>query len=236
MAPPPREITIVVGRTGSGKTRLVAEHLGPRHPRRITFDLTGETRELYPDAVQVIGVRAATRVLAKWWAARLERWHLCISCRVDDASAIVRMLCPLNDGKTPAVSKAWGGVCVEVFELDAFLPVSVTRGAEAWRTAFLRGRHVGLSLLCCTQYPALVDRVATSQAGLVVTFGIHEPRQVEWMRALAGSDFAERVRALPQYESLWVHQSPYVVEHRDPAYRVRRRWNGGGVDSRRGAR
>ena len=223
MPPAPREITVVVGKSGSGKTRLIARQLGPVHPRRITFDATGETRELYPGAVHVFGVREASAVLASWLSRRVRRWHLCVGGSPDDAARIVSALCPVYDGRRYALAAAFGGLAVECFELDAFAPNSFAPGGAgaAWRTAFLRGRHVGLSLLVATQYPALVDRAATSQAGRVVTFALHEPRQLDYMRQLGGPSLADAVRTLPPYESLWVTQSPWSIARRDRHYRLR---------------
>ena len=222
--PAPREITVVVGKSGSGKTQLIAKHIGPRHPRRITFDATGETRELYPAAAHVFGAVEAAQVLALWLSRRLRHWHLCIGGTAADAARVVSALCPLYDGKRYALSSAFGGVAVECFELDAFAPNNGFAGdgaGAAWRTAFLRGRHVGLSLLVATQYPALVDRAATSQAGRVITFALHEPRQLDYMRQLGGPRLAEAVKVLPPYESLWVTQSPWSIARRDRNYRLR---------------
>lgn len=221
MAPAPREISVVVGKSGSGKTRLIARHFGPVHARRITFDATGETRELYPRAAHVFGAGEAAKVLAAWLSRRVRRWHLCVGASAEDAARIVSALCPLYDGTRLALATAFGGVAVECFELDAFAPNSTGLNpvGAAWRNAFLRGRHVGLSLLVATQYPALVDRAATSQAGRVVTFALHEPRQLDYMRQLGGARLAEAVRLLRPFESLWVNQTPFSIERRGPDYR-----------------
>lgn len=221
--PPAREITVVVGKSGSGKTNLIAKHFGPRHPRRVTFDATGETRALYPGATHVFGAQEASAVLARWLSRRVSRWHLCVGGTPGDAERVVSALCPIYDGKSFALSLAFGGVAVECFELDVFMPNNGGLSESAWRVAFLRGRHVGLSLLVATQYPALVDRAATSQAGTVVTFALHEPRQLEYMRALGGAAFAEQVKRLARFESLWLTQSPFSIALRDSHYR-RRRW------------
>lgn len=220
-----REAVIAVGMTGSGKTQVIARHFGPRHPRRITFDVTGETARLYPAARQVYGVAAAAAELSRLYRRRSSQWHICVSTDAAGAASLLSSLCPLHDGRSVSLSAAFGGVAVECFELDAFAPVSAPLLARPWRTAFLRGRHVGLSLLCATQFPALVDRAATSQAGTVVAFALHEPAHLRYLRDLVGRGIAERCPLLPEHHSLWLQRSPWRVEHRNARYRVLRAWN-----------
>lgn len=224
-----RKIVICVGRSGSGKTAVISRVFGPAEPRRITIDRTGECRRLYPHATHVHGARAAQAVLRAWLAQSLMQWHLVVGCDDGDAERIVQALCPIFDGAARSLSELWGGIALECSELDTLLPNG--SAPPAWRTAFLRGRHVGLTILGATQYPALVDRVSTSQATTIVTFALHEPRQLAWMRDLGGARFAELVRQLPRYHSMWVHVVPELrIEYRDAEYRVAAEWGAGEID------
>jgi hypothetical protein len=215
-----REITSVFGRSGSGKTHFLAR-LGAVHPRRVTFDMTGETRDLYPGAVQVRGARETFVVLRELWRRRVDRWHLCVSASASEIERVVTMLCPLHDGASVSLARAWGGVAVECFELDSLFPVGL--GSRAWETAYLRGRHVGLSLLCASQYPALVHRASSSQATRVVFFSLVEPRQVQYARAMLG-EVGERVRSLPRWHCLDYDVAAARVVQRDENGRSVRRW------------
>jgi hypothetical protein len=162
--------------------------------------LTGETAALYPDAVQLRGARETFTVLGELWRRRLDAWHLCVSASPAEISAVLSMLCPLHDGAAVSLARAWRGIAVECFELDELFPVGL--GSDAWKCAYLRGRHVGLSLLCATQYPALVHRAATSQATRIVFFSLVEPRQVQYARDLLGAEIGDRVRSLPRWHCL----------------------------------
>jgi len=218
-----REITVVVGRSGSGKTHLIAKHFGPRHPRRITLDATGETKRLYPHAVHAMGLDQAIAVLRRWLEEGHRRWHLTIGCTEAEAALLVQTLCPIYDGSAVSLAEAFGGVALECYELDTFMPVNQAQYSRPWRTAFLRGRHVGLSLLTATQYPALIDRAATSQATRVCTFALHEPAQLAYMRELVGPQFMREVQRLEKFHSLWVNLNPFSIEHRDPHFRLVRK-------------
>lgn len=213
---------MVVGRTGSGKTQLIAKILGPAHPRRITVDATGECRRLYPNALTVHSIAEAAAALRFWMTKGFREWHLVVALEPDQVGALVAMLCPVYDGKTPAIAAALNGVALECYELDAYMPVSGMNGelSRAWRTAFARGRHVNLSILGATQRPHQVDRMATAQAQLVVTFAMHEPADVKWLRDVGGERFATIARNLAPYHSAWYWANDGRVELRDDRYRV----------------
>jgi hypothetical protein len=216
-----RSIVSVFGRSGSGKTNFLSRRVAPAFPRRITFDLTGETEKLYPGAVQLRGARATFTVLRELWRRRVDRWHLCVSAPTDEIAAVVAHLCPLHDGAALSLAGAWGGIAVESFELDTLFPVGL--GSRAWETAYLRGRHVGLSLLCASQYPALVHRAASSQSTRIVLFSLIEPRQVDYARRLLGP-VGDRVRSLPLYHCLDYDVLAAVVVERGPDGRRVRSW------------
>jgi hypothetical protein len=216
------QIAIVVGRTGSGKTRLIAELLGPDHERRITIDATGECRALYPNAYHVHGLADAYSAMQLWIERKITVWHLVAALQPDDVGRLVTRLCPVYDGRTGAIATALGGVSLECYELDAYMPVSGA-GSEltgAWRNAFARGRHVGLSILGATQRPHQINRMATAQAHQVITFAMHEPNDMRWLRDVGGERFAKLARSLDKYHSAWYVTDSGVIEHRDQDYQV----------------
>lgn len=205
-APLPHEIVTVVGRTGSGKTKLIAEVIGPRHERRITLDMVGECATLYPRAVTVTRLRDLVTALRALHDAHAHTWHLVASLTPDEIADLLQLLAPAHGGPELSLSAAWGGIALEVFELDLIAPVTRAgkRLPAAVMNAYARGRHYGLSILGATQRPHQVDRMATAQSSCVVTFGMHEPHDLAFLERIGGRTFAELARAgLPEYCSAW---------------------------------
>lgn len=221
----PHEIVTVVGRTGSGKTRLIASHIGPRHARRITLDSVGEGEALYPDAFRAFGLERVFDALRAWSREGVRTWHMVAILSPDETGQLMHKLAPQYDGgATESLSALFGGVCVECFEIDLYLPVSGGGGktAAAFQHAVARGRHVGLSLLCATQRPAQCHRILTSQSQHVVSFAMHEPRDLRWLSMVGGERFARIAhRGLRRYESAWYSSLTHRIVVRDASYAVR---------------
>jgi len=206
MAALPHEIVTVVGRTGSGKTQLIAQHIGPRHARRITLDMVGECAALYPHAHKADSLAKVLRLMRAFHEHSVSRWHIVAALDVKEIGKLVRILAPTGSGAKHSLAAAWGGIALEIFELDLVAPVDRSEAAtrEAIRTAYARGRHFGLSILAATQRPHMIDRIATAQSTYVVTFQMHEPNDLAWLERVGGKRFAEAARVgLGQYESAW---------------------------------
>jgi energy-coupling factor transporter ATP-binding protein EcfA2 len=202
----PHEIVTVVGRTGSGKTQLLAKMIGARHPRRITIDLVGECDKLYPYALRARSLATIVSAMAKLHAANVTEWHIVAALDLKEIGQLVKLLAPTGATTDYSLSAVWGGVALEIFELDLVAPVDRSEAAtrDAIKTAYSRGRHFGLSILAATQRPHLIDRNATAQASYVITFQMHEPADLSWLERVGGKRFAELARTgLKQYESAW---------------------------------
>lgn len=202
----PHEIVTIVGTTGSGKTALIAEHIGPRHARRITCDLVGECRKLYPDAIHLTAFAQLFPVLRRLNDHGVDRWHIVAQFTVAEIGKLITALVPTGPDASRSLSLAWGGLALEIFELDLVAPVDRSEEATrlAVKTAYARGRHFGLSILAATQRPHMIDRIATAQSTYVVTFQMHEPHDLAFLKRCGGSAFAELARTgLRQYESAW---------------------------------
>lgn len=219
----PHEICVVVGRTGSGKTRLISRVLGPRHPRRITIDVTGECEKLYPAAYFATGYSETLRALEVWAREGHTRWHMVSVLEPEETALLMAELVPVYAPGKSAMAADLGGVCVECSEIDVYLPVSGARSAVsgAWTTALARGRHVGCSVIAATQRPHQVARIVTSQASRVIAFATHEPRDLRFLAQVGGERFARVVHVgLRPFQSAWYDAQTGRVHVKGAEYNV----------------
>lgn len=210
----PHEIVTVVGRTGSGKTQLLAKFVGARHKRRITIDLLGECVALYPEAIRADSLVKIVRVMELLHKNDVDEWHIVASIDVPEVGQLLQLLTPTGSGSAYSLSAVWGGIALEIFELDLVAPVDRSNAAtrEAIRTAYARGRHYGLSILAATQRPHMIDRIATAQSTHVVTFQMHEPADLKFLKNVGGQRFAELARVgLQQYQSAWYDAKTGII-------------------------
>lgn len=231
----PHEIVVVVGRTGSGKTRLISRVLGPRHPRRITVDVTGECEKLYPAAYFATGYAETLRALETWARDRNPRWHMVSVLEAHETALLMAELVPVYAPGRSSMAADLGGVCVECSELDVYLPVSGARSSITgpWTTALARGRHVGCSILAATQRPHQVARIVTSQASRVVAFSTHEPRDLRFLSQIGGDRFARTVHiGLRPFQSAWYEAGSGRITVKGAEYEVVRTFHAheGGSD------
>lgn len=231
--PPRHEIILSVGRTGSGKTRILSRVYGPRHKKRITIDAVGEGAKLYPNAVEGFGIADCLRLIAAWAEDDVEEWHLIAVLSPEETAELMRALVPVYAPGIVSLAADLGGVCVECFEIDAYLPVSGANAGivTAWTTAFARGRHAGCSILAATQRPHQCARIVSSQASRIIAFATHEPRDLKFLKESGGSRFAaiahsglkpfESVHYDAQSATVEVWDRDYMRKMRAPAFRAK---------------
>lgn len=221
--PLPHEIVTVVGTTGSGKTALIAQVIGPRHRRRITLDTVGECARLYPRATPAHGLVQLLQLLRAFHEHDAFAWHIVASLSVKETGELLRLLAPTGPTAGHSLAAAWGGLALEIFELDIIAPVdrSERQTSEAIRNAYARGRHYGLSMIAATQRPHQIDRNVTAQSTHVVTFQMHEPADLKWLERVGGRRFAQLARGgLPRFGSAWYHTRSGELYTLDPGYRA----------------
>lgn len=194
----------VIGRKGSGKSALIADLLGPMHPRRITIDWTGEGQETYPNAIVAFGLVGVLHAMEEAHRADPLAWHIIAVMSPEDAGRLLTELAPPFGPGVKSLSGALGGVCVECGEIDVIAPASGGAQGRAVLGAIARGRHHRLSVLWATQRPHQCARILSSQLDTLVAFRMHEPRDVKWLADAAGSNYARIVqRSLAKYWSAW---------------------------------
>lgn len=116
------------------------------------------------------------------------------------------------------VARYVGNTLVVCEEVD--LLARPTYEPKVFRQAVAQGRHWGLSLICTSRRPAEVSRLLTSQASDVFCFATHEPRDIQYLRAVIG-DEAENLINLPPLTCLhWKPNEPTRRAVIDPSKSV----------------
>ena len=183
-------LTLTIGKSGSGKSTLV-RHQARHHRRLLAHDPNGEA--IYPD---------------QGWIATADRAELVEllsdprACRVawrgammtDDEGARVEAFEFANRCAWAAGSLAVIWDEVDMFTRRGQLPPVGYRIVNA-------GRHRGLVVYACTRRPYDVPRSLSAAATRVCCFRITEPRDVAYVRSIAGPA-ADRLPTLPRLHAL----------------------------------
>ncbi len=68
-----------------------------------------------------------------------------------------------------------------------------------YQEIIVRGRHTSTSLVAVSLYPALMPKMLRSQASRIIAFRQHEPADIDWLRRVMGDD-AHRLSNLGDHE------------------------------------
>lgn len=68
-----------------------------------------------------------------------------------------------------------------------------------YQEIIVRGRHTSTSLVAVSLYPALMPKMLRSQASRIIAFRQHEPADIDWLRRVMGDD-AQRLSNLGDHE------------------------------------
>lgn len=98
-------------------------------------------------------------------------------------------------------------ICIE--EASKYLGPTGADPEVEW--FFQYGRHNRQSIIAVARRPQELSRMATSQADVVVSFQQKEPRDMQYLRDLAGSEVAERIRNLDRD----AYEFDYVIAEHD---------------------
>jgi DNA helicase HerA-like ATPase len=90
---------------------------------------------------------------------------------------------------------------IDLFTSPNFLPRHLDRIVSL-------GRHRNIRFYCATRRPKEIPPLIRAQAGTVISFQQTEPLDLEWCKAVMGSD-AENLPTLPQYQAFeWSDSAP----------------------------
>lgn len=176
-----RDVVLILGKTGSGKTTFLREHLKTA------------TRSLVVDAdfCELPGQPCSTL------DELLERLES------QDAGGAGFFRCiwtpALDELAAPfVVAREYGPILLTLEEADRFPPPAE---CPEYAEIIARGRHYGVSIAAASLYPFALPAELRRQATRIVSFRQHEPRDIDWLSAVLG-EAAEQLPDLPQHAYL----------------------------------
>jgi len=173
--------TVIIGKTGSGKTVRALNLIADRD-RVIIFDTLGHD---YTDGVVFYDLAA----LKTFWAT-VYRGSFRLIYRPLQEQPEFEEICEL--------AYKCGDLTLVAEELDIF--AQPQRMTLAFQQMIKRGRHKDIRFIGITQRPFGIDRTITSQANHIFIFKTDEPRDVKYLCELLGDDIKEMLEGLEPYE------------------------------------
>lgn len=188
----------IFGRKGSGKSWLTRELVQDR-PRVFYLDSMGEAGER--DGFEVVhGYEECVHAMLR--VKDLKRFRL--SLRTDDTEDLIK----LGDLAFEIPDHLIVIEETSFYCSPSYLPPEISKLVRY-------GRHRGIDQIYIARRPSEIHRDLTAQSDLIVTFAMHEPRDVAYLAAIAPSkEEAEAVRDLPRYKvAAWgdLERAPLAV-------------------------
>jgi len=178
-----REISLVFGKTGSGKSNYIKTYLSELS-RIIIIDPLNE----YPGR-SFTDIGEMMDYLEPLAEPKPENKFCVKSCNADDLEPISEIVNAMDD------------VTFIIEEAQRCLPASNEKLPDAFNRIIFQGRHFGRSLAIAAQRPSIVNIRARSQWTRVISFNLTEPSDVGWLENVSGYDLTASpendIRKLP---------------------------------------
>lgn len=179
---PASDRVFAVGDTGTGKSYFLSRQVLPRYARVVVLDVTGEMWEarssLGGRAVQVETAAEVVRAVQRL-ASSPRPWRVYAALTGAEILRLCALLVPERIATAPSLARAVGGLALYCDELELLAPHSAP---EIVNGLWNRGRHVGLSVIGATQYPASVKPLVRGASRLFVVGQLGDPNAVDYLR------------------------------------------------------
>jgi len=185
-------ILVILGHKGSGKSQLARAFIAEQ-PRSVCIDTLGEYGGVIIDNPHDL-------------ADYLEQAKALPYYRVSYRDAGQHQIAPEQVFKMlHALRDCW----LVLEEADKWFGPNRSADEVKW---FLKyGRHNNVSVLLVTRRAAEQGPMGTSQADTIVSFHMHEPRDLDWVRSVGGDEARATVEALDSENYEWA----YVLDTHD---------------------
>lgn len=190
-----REIYLILGKSGSGKTEL-CKRLIKDKPRFILFDTISEYKEDKKfEAVYINNKQAFLEYLFR----NLNKKFRIVFDPEDPEETLLLNNEPIDlfDLTCKIVYECLTDVIFAVEEVANF--ISPSSMPKYFRKLIRYGRHSNISGYFTSQRPADISPGLRAQATILISFRQHEPRDIQWLRAIIGED-AEKLKDLGEHE------------------------------------
>lgn len=168
------------GDTGTGKSFFLSRQVLPKYPRVIILDVTGEmweNRRTIGDGALCETAGDVARTIAK--LAGRPSWRIYAALSKGETYRLAALLTPEERIATsPSLSRAVGGLALYCDELETLAAHSAP---EVINGLWNRGRHVGLTVVGATQYPASVKPLVRGASRLFVVGQLSDPNAVAYL-------------------------------------------------------
>jgi AAA+ ATPase superfamily predicted ATPase len=191
-----REVVLITGKTGSGKSTLFRE-LIQGQKRFIIFDTLSEYRN--PDnPFPALFIRNIKDLLEYLSTNHRKAFRIVFDPEDPDQKII------LETGETLTIFEL---TCKVIYEALSDVAFGVEEIASyvypGYAPPYLRkivrfGRHSSISIYATTQRPPEIPPVIRAQITKFISFRQHEPRDIEWIRQIIG-DEASKLKNLKRF-------------------------------------
>jgi len=191
-----REIYLILGKSGSGKTTLCKKLIKDKE-RLIVFDTISEYREDKTfEAVYINNIWAFLDYLSRNLNKKFR-----IVFDPEDPEEIIKLgdgqQIDLFDLTCKIIYECLSDVVFAVEEVANFISPAIM--PKYFRKLIRYGRHSNISGYFTSQRPADISPHLRAQATVLISFKQHEPRDIQWLKAIIGED-AEKLKDLGKHK------------------------------------
>lgn len=189
-----KKIILVIGKRGSGKSFLVKKMIAEER-RLFVWDLMSEYNQ------GIVFGPENLREVAWFWRRFYYR----------DFRMIYRPIKPKTEILQIAeLVYALGDITFVVEEIDSIC--TPWELPDPFSAIVQRGRHKNIQLIGVTPAPYGINRDLTRQAKEIYIFNTNEPRDIDYLRQLLGSEIEPKIAALEQYQYVkWTDGQGFTI-------------------------
>lgn len=207
---PTREITLVFGKTGMGKSNWMKGNLSTLQRVIILDPLNEYPGKEFQDLSDMVDYLESENVKGD-----LKKSFCVKSCNVLDLEGLGEIVA---DGDRQNDPNAMRDITFIIEEAQRCLPASGERIPDSLKRIIFQGRHFMRSLIIAAQRPSIVNIAARSQWTRINTFNLTETADVGWLEQVSGYDIQGKtgesdIRKLPVGDYFEITPGTFELKH-----------------------